>query len=114
MKIGFRQGIVRYQTDIDGRSTFLQRSSQDAQYIDLIVSPDPTIITFAQRGANYVFEETKTVRRAWGPFSGTTQYLYWDLNVLTAELTRGFTAFAPIVAGVAPPSPSPEATMLFR
>lgn len=107
MKISFRQGIVRYQTDINSQPTFLQRSSQDAQFVDLVVSPDPTIITFAHRAADYVFEEAKTVRNAWGPFpSGQTAYLYWDINVLTAALTRGFTNLPPIYSGVAPSNPA--------
>ena len=107
MKIHFRQGIVRYQTDINAQSIFLQKSTLDSQYVDLIVSPDPTIITFAHHAADYVFEEPKTVQKAWGPFTtSVTQYLYWDINVLTAELTRGFTQFPPIYAAVSPLSPT--------
>lgn len=106
MKISFRQGIVRYQTDVNAQPTFLQKSTLDSQFIDLVVSPDPTIIAFAHHAADYLFEEARTVQKAWGPFTGsTTQYLYWDINVLTASLTRGFTAYPPIFSGVAPVSP---------
>lgn len=106
MKISFRQGIVRYQTDINAQPTFLQKSTLDSQFIDLVVSPDPTVITFAHRDANYLFEEAKTVAKAWGPFTGSaTQYLYWDINVLTAQLTRGATLFPPIFSGTPPVSP---------
>ena len=103
MKINFRQGIVRYQTDVYAQPAFLQKSTLNSQFIDLIVSPDPTIIVFAHRGANYLFEEAKTVANAWGPFVGTTtQYLYWDLDLLTGILTRGATTLPPIYSGTAP------------
>ena len=105
MKITFRQGIARYQTDVNSNPIFLQRSTTNG-YVDLVVSPDPTVIIFAHKNATYVFEELKTRRNAWGPLSGApTQYLYWDVNLLTGELTRGVTDYSPIHAGVAPPNP---------
>lgn len=105
MKVTFRQGIARCQTDVNANSTFLQKSTT-GNFIDLVVSPDPTVIIFAHKGGTYVFEEVKTVRNAWGPISGSaTQYLYWDVNLLTGELTRGFTPYSPIHAGIAPPEP---------
>lgn len=108
MRLTFRQGIARYQTDIYGTSTFLQKSSQ-GDAIDLIVSPDPTIVVFAHKGATYVIEESKTVNRAWGPFTGQgTKYLYWDINLLDASLTRGYTAFPQIVSGTAPSEPAED------
>lgn len=107
MQIHFRQGIVRYQTDINAQATFLQRSSLDSQYVDLVVSPTPTVINFAQRDANYIFEEVRSVAKAWGPFgNNTTKYLYWDINVLTAELTRGYTSLPPVISGTSPNAPT--------
>jgi PKD repeat protein len=107
MRLTFRQGIVRFQTDINGQSIFLQKSTQDAQFVDLNVSPDPTIIAFAHRGANYIYEEARGVKRAWGPFTtNKTAYLYWDINVLTGELTRGFTYLPPLNSGVEPHEPA--------
>jgi PKD repeat protein len=109
MRLFFRQGIVRYQTDINAQPTFLQKSPLDSAYIDLVVSPDPTVIAFAHKNADYVFEEAKTVRNAWGPFSGsTTRYLFWDINLLTAELTRGHTTLPPVYSGVSPASPATD------
>ena len=105
MKLSFRQGIARYQTDITANPIYLQHSA-NGSFIDLIVSPDPTVIAFAHRTANYIIEESKTVTQAWGPFSGTTtQYLYWDINMLSGQMTRGFTAHPPIYAGNAPTTP---------
>lgn len=106
MRVTFRQGIARYQTDVNATPTFLQKSPLNVQFVDLVVSPDPTIIIFAHKNATYVFEETKTVRNAWGPFTGpTTYYLYWDIDLLTAQITRGITIHPPIISGVAPVSP---------
>lgn len=105
MKLGYRQGIVRYQTDPSGTiGLFLQESAQDNHFIDLIVSPDPTIITFAHGDSNYTYEESKTVENAWGPFepTGETQYLYWDINYVSGQLTRGFTLYPPIIQASEP------------
>lgn len=107
MKLTFSQGLARYQTDVYATPTFLQKSSQTGEYIDLIVSPDPTIIIFAHKGATYVVEETKTVVHAWGPFpQAGTKYLYWDINLLDASITRGFTLFPQVVSAVAPQNPA--------
>ena len=93
MRLSFRHGIIRCQTDYTGTPTFLRKSSLGGEFIDLIVSPDPTIISIAHQGANYLIEETKTVTHAWGPFAphGITQYLYWDISFLDGSLTRSFT-----------------------
>lgn len=105
MKLTFRQGIARYQKDGYGNATFLQRST-DGQFVNLVVSPISTVIIFAQRDATYVVEEAKSVQNAWGPFNDTaTKYLYWDVNLLTAELTRGFTLYPPLYSATAPDAP---------
>lgn len=104
MRLTFRQGIARYQTDIYATPTFLQKAGN---YVDLNVSPDPTIVIFAHKTATYVIEETKSVARAWGPFPGqATVYLYWDINLLDASLTRGFTTLPQIVTSDAPVEPA--------
>ena len=107
MKLTFRQGIARYQTDVNGKPIFLQFSAGSGSFIDLIVAPDPTMIVFAHKNANYIVEQIQTVTQAWGPFSGTSNfYLYWDINLLTGALTRAYTLFPPIYAGSAPTSPA--------
>jgi len=106
MRLTFRQGISRYQTDVYATPTFLQKNGE---FVDLNVSPDPTIIVFAHKSATYVIEESKTILRAWGPFTGTaTRYLYWDVNLLDGALTRGYTTFAPIFAEIAPSNPGAD------
>lgn len=113
MKLYFRQGIARAQSDTIGSNrTFLQfgRSVAGGQFIDLVVSPDPTIIVFAHYDANYIVEESHTITDAWGPFSGTTtRYLYWDLNRVTSALSRSYTTVEPVLnSGLPPSSPVPN------
>lgn len=105
MKLTFRQGVVRHQTDINGNPIFLQRSAANGQFVDLIISPTPTIIAFAHRVGTYLIEELKTVPQAWGPISSATAYLYWDVNLLTGVLTRGITLLPPLYTSSAPTTP---------
>lgn len=107
MRVNFRQGIARYQTDVGANATFLQKSPANNAYIDLVVSPDPTIVVFAHKAATYLFEESKTVRNAWGPFTpgGPTFYLYWDMSLLNAAVTRGATRYPPIFSPIPPNTP---------
>jgi PKD repeat protein len=75
--------------------------------VDLVVSPDPTVILFAHKTSTYVIEEVKTVPNAWGPFTTpATRYLYWDLNLLTGALTRGMTLLPAVYASTAPANPA--------
>ena len=109
MRIPFRHGIVRYQTD-NARSnpnpTFLQPEDNGSS-ISLTVAPDPTIITIAHGDSDYMFEERKSVIRAWKGFkSGTDYWLYWDISLRDGSRTFGSTTLQPIVA------PNPPANAL--
>lgn len=109
MYLTFRQGIARYQTDINGMPAFLKKSSPTGQFIDLVVSPDPTVVVFAHKTSTYIVDESKTVVKAWGPFpdgANSTEYLYWDISLLDGQLTRGFTRLEPIYGSVAPINPA--------
>ena len=102
MRITFRQGIVRHQTDISGSPAFLQKVGQ---YVNLIVSPDPTIVTFAHGQKNYLYTESKTQLQseAWGPFdAGTNYWLYWDINLVNGVRTFGSTVYEPLVSANQP------------
>jgi len=107
MELNFRQGILKRQADLTNTSIFIQKTSLDGRYLDLIVSPDPTVFTVSHFAANYLVEETRTVEKAWGPMepTGDTQYLYWDVSLLDASLTRGFTLHPPIVSAAEPVNP---------
>ena len=114
MKIDFRQGIVRTSTSISAPS-FLQKTSLSGNSVDLVISPEPTIIAFAHYGQNYLFEETRSIVGAWGSdvagsingplAAGQTHYLFWDVNLATGELTRGWTLVSPVVSTTEPSNP---------
>lgn len=102
-RLTFRQGIVRHQTDTNNNPIFLNKSGA---YVDLIVSPDPTIIAFIHDDSDYLVTESTTVLEAWGPLPvSTTVWLFWDLNLTDGVLTRGFTTFEPIESPYQPASP---------
>lgn len=106
MKIPFRQGILRYQKDSIGNAVFLQKSNGGSS-IDLVVSPDPTIVTIAHRTSNYLIEEGKTTQQAWTGFvSGQDYWLYIDIDLLTGARTFGSIKTAPTYGTKSPTSPA--------
>lgn len=101
-RFNFRHGIARRQEDGFGNGANLQPSN-GGSFIDLIVSPDPTIFIIAHYDVDYMVVENASKSKAWGPFISSQNYwLYWDIDFLTGELTRGFTTFEP-VHGLVPP-----------
>lgn len=105
MKIPFRQGILRYQKDSIGNAVFLQKSNSGSS-IDLVVSPDPTIITIAHRTSNYLVEEGKTTQQAWTGFvSGQDYWLYIDIDLLTGARSFGSVKSAPTYGLKSPTAP---------
>lgn len=105
-RFNFRHGMARRQEDGFGNPAFLQPSN-GGQYVDLIVSTDPTVFVIAHYDADYMVTENVTVSQAWGPFSaGTDYWLYWDVDFVTGALTRGFTTLQPVDDPNAPSSPS--------
>lgn len=103
MKLTFRQGIARQQTDTSGTPLFLQKTGSNT--ITLYVSPTPTLLTFAHGiQTDYLFEERKTVTDAWkGPFEVNVDYwLFWDLDLLSGFRTFGHTTVEPITSAAKP------------
>ncbi len=103
-RLPFRQGIVRHGKSPQ-QSFFLQQSGQ---YVDLIISPESTLIAFADDTKDYLYTESVTILKAWGPFTFPAQsnWLYWDINRITGIRTFGSTTLAPVSANIAPSSPS--------
>lgn len=100
MKLKFKQGIIRYQTDINETPTFLQNGPNG---ITLNVSPDPTLLTFSHGSTDYLFEENLTIVDAWlGPFGTQDTWLYWDINIITGERTFGTTTIKPVISNNQP------------
>lgn len=113
-RFNFRQGIARRQEDGVGNPTFLLPTN-GGSYIDLIVSPDPTVFLVAHFDVDYLVSEDSSVVKAWGPFTGpgitpgiTDFWLYWDVDFTTGELTRGFTILEPVFASTFPGTPTPD------
>ncbi len=108
MNTTFRNGMIKRQSDTVGNPTFLQLTGSGD--LNLIVSPDPTIITFAQGNANYTFVENQTVNAAWGPFTGgdPTAWCFWDIDLRTGLRTFGITNFEPIVDDTEPSAPATD------
>lgn len=101
-RITFRQGILRHGK-APNQVFFLQ---QNGQYVDLVVSPDPTIIAFADGTKDYLYTENTTINSAWGPFTiGQEYWLYWDIDRVSGIRTFGYTTIAPIYSETAPTSP---------
>lgn len=107
MRVDFRQGLLRYQTDTAGTPTFLKRTGTG---VDLIVSPDPTVATFADGTENYTVEERQSVSNAWnGPFATSSDYwLYIDIDTQTGVRTFGETTLEPVVAFNPPANPAED------
>jgi hypothetical protein len=105
MKVSFRHGIIKYQTDLNNNPDFLLRTSDN--YITLYANSTPTLVTISHGDTDYLIEEPTTVNKAWGPFSaGPTDYwLYWDINISTGLRSFGSTTIQPVVNLTAPTSP---------
>lgn len=107
-RFNFRQGIARRQQDSGGNPNNLLPTN-GGSWIDLIVSPDPTVFVIAHYDVDYMFTENATISQAWGPFTaGTDYWLYWDVDFRTGELTRQITTLEPVSGNTPPPSPMPD------
>lgn len=107
-RFNFRHGIARRQEDGAGNPTYLLPTNGGA-WIDLIAIPDPTVFLIAHYDADYMLSENANVTKAWGPFTaGTDYWLYWDVDFITGELTRGFTTLQPVDDPNPPTSPQPD------
>ncbi len=99
-RISFRQGIARH-----GKSPFFLQ--QNGQFVDLVISPDLTLIAFADGNKDYLYTESVTAIKAWGPFTVPDNYwMYWDIDRVTGIRTYGSTTLLPIYATTAPLTPN--------
>lgn len=104
MQLSFRQGIVRYETEQSPQLLSWTTMSHDA--INLNIVDSPCIVTFAHYDANYLIEESQSVAQAWqGQFPDDTFWLYWDIDLATGALSRGWTAVSPIYTDGTPVNP---------
>jgi hypothetical protein len=102
IRLNYRQGLVTYQ-QYSGVPTYLQPSNTSG-FISHIISPTPTIATFAHGSSDYLVKFDTTIPNAWRYISGISTYLYWDIDVLTGAVSRGTTTLIPIVSAEEPAS----------
>jgi hypothetical protein len=103
MNINFRQGLIGFQQDT-GNPVYLQPSVTPG-FVSHVVSPTPTIAAFAHAGSDYLVKFETTVANAWQITAPVTTYLYWDIDQLTAQVTRGITIPIPINSLTTPALP---------
>ena len=105
MRINFRQGLISFQKDA-GNPVFLQPSVTPG-FVSHMITPTPTTVTFAHGSSDYLATFDVSVVNAWGPVvSGVDNYLYWDIDLLTSQVTRGLTTLIPVNSLTAPVSPA--------
>lgn len=105
MRLTFRQGLVAFQRNSVGQPQFLQASSEPG-FVDLLVNQTPCTATFCHGSSDYLQTFDKQVLRAWGPVSpGVDNYLYWDIDLLTANVSFGITTIMPVAQHSAPVNP---------
>lgn len=101
MHLPFRQGLVSYQQEA-ATPVFLE-ASVTAGFVSLIIEPTPTIVTFAHGGSDYLQQFDTNTPAAWGPLvSGVPNYLYWDIDLLTSNVSFGITTITPITSHTTP------------
>ena len=99
-RLTFRQGILQHYSSSSVTQRFLQINNG---YVNLICAQQSFKVTVIDRENNYLFEETKNVLEAWGPFDlGNEYWLYLDYDIVTGERTFGHTDYEPIIAQKSP------------
>jgi hypothetical protein len=95
----FRQGIISCPKNGAGVPRFLL----PAQSADFVTLSTPALATFAHGSSNYLQSFESTVPNAWGPLiPGVDNYLYWDIDLLTAQVSYGLTILEPISSFIEP------------
>ena len=104
MQIQFRQGIIQYQPH------YLTWSGSGS--ISLSTTNKPTMVAFAFQTSNYLHIEERSqvpmVRWTGLPVSsGNAFWIYWDMDVVTSQVTYGYTTHEPVHLANAPSNPAP-------
>jgi hypothetical protein len=93
MNIDFQQGIITYPSS----GTLQQFLQLSGGYVNLLTADGHTDVAFAHGSDNYLFTESVTVPKAWGPIDNNVDtWIYWDLDQLTAKRTFGLTTIEPV------------------
>lgn len=110
MRLNFRQGIARARAFL-GAPDFLTYNNTFST-VDVNITTPWLIVTAAFKSKNYLIEERANQAQSWGPFNwnpswGTpppviTYQLYWDINLATGQVTKGYTPWSPMFGPNAP------------
>jgi hypothetical protein len=112
MLINFRQGIIRARS-VSNIPDFLTWNNTFGT-VDINITEPYLLACASFKGKEYLLEERADKAMAWGPFSWqphwgvqpgvTCYYLYWDINLGSGNITRGYTPWAPYASVTAPPA----------
>lgn len=100
MHISYNQGVVRGETTL-GDPVFLTKSSSN---VHIYVSNEPIVAVLAHKTKSYLLTEPVSVNNAWTGIPPGGAWLYWDINLSTGVVTRGFTIVEPLFGTSLPPS----------
>lgn len=113
MRLGFRQGIARSRAVL-GTPDFLTYNNTFST-VDVNITTPWLIVSAAFKGNDYLLEERANQSQSWGPFLWIPQWgaqppvvtyqLFWDVNLATGAVTKGYTPWAPTYGMTAPDAP---------
>lgn len=114
MRLHFRQGIARSRAVL-GVPDFLTYNNTFST-VDVNITEPWLIVTAAFKDKNYLLEERANQSQSWGPFNWDSAHwgaepsvpvyqLYWDVNLATGEVTKGFTPWAALYGTTQPANP---------
>ncbi len=103
MKINFRQGVISSHA-MGFTPLFLAPSTTG--FVNLVVSPEPTVVAFAHADSDYLQVFNTDIPQAWGPFvSDEDAFLYWEIDQLTANVRYKITRYPFLTSVTAPINP---------
>lgn len=103
MRLNFRQGLVTFQKDITGKPVYLAHNPVAPSFVNLVVSPTPLVITFANGASDYLATFDRTIENAWGPVvPNVDNYLYWEMDPVSGKVVQGITTILPVFNNLEP------------
>lgn len=83
--------------------------------VDVNITSPWLIVSAAFKTSNYLLEERANQSQSWGPFTFSSSWgvpppvityqLFWDINLATGAVTKGYTPWTPLYGPAAPSSP---------
>lgn len=98
MNFNYLQGIINAEAK---PQAFLKLNGNN---VNLLATKIPVVLNFAHGKVNYTTKITTDLTSAWTNISSTC-WLYWDIDLITANLSYGFTNVAPSFGATYPVSP---------